>query len=48
MCALNFEVVYELFLISLGPIVAKTVIVLKVVVRNSVPVSWKSKLHVKL
>lgn len=32
-------------LISLCPVVAKTVIMLKVVVRNPLPASWKSRLH---
>lgn len=47
-CARNFEVVYELFFISSCPVIAKAIIVLTVVMRNSVPASLKSSLHVKL
>lgn len=47
-CALNFEMVYELFFISSCPIIAKAVIVLTVLMRNSVLASLKSSLHVKL
>lgn len=35
-CALNFEVVYELFFISSCPGIAKAIIVLTVLMRNSV------------
>lgn len=38
----------DYFLISLCPVVAKTVIMLKVVVRNPLPASWKSRLHAEL
>ena len=38
----------DYFLISLSPVVAKTVIMLKVVVRSPLPASWKSRLHADL
>ena len=48
MYMLNFELIYGLFLNLLCPVVAKTVIMLKVVVRNPLPASWKSRLQVEL
>lgn len=42
MYMLNLHWFMDYFLISLSPVVAKTVIMLKVVVRSPLPASWKS------
>lgn len=48
MYMLNLHWFMDYFLISLSPVVAKTVIMLKVVVRSPLPASWKSRLHADL